>query len=132
MIEEKIIEFAERLESALVQAAPGALELAEKVIRVEALSNLFWGGVFVSFAGVSYKCFKLMSDHCKKQGDAANKVGGINDWYIGQWGSYCLNTFSTGILAGQAVSYLFNIWYWVALVSPKLYLAKLALMKVLH
>jgi len=113
MLEEKLVELIEEAEVLATQLTPQAIELGKSIAVIEGIDNLVCG---VAFASASFICFKVVKAFIKRgeENHSAQEecaIGAIASGFVGV------------ITAIPALYQLFNVWNYVAIINPVLYIA---------
>ena len=120
-LEDKAVELIEKFESIAEQHGPQAVELGLEAVRVIGLQSVLWHVIFFFIVlGFIYAARKMWSviKNWKPEEHGGNSVG-ENVWPTGHFGVACTGIFVFGVILTIR---LFNIWGWVALFYPELWL----------
>lgn len=106
--------YADSLEELTKQYAPEVVDASLMVVQINGIQSLLLGLLLSIITYCLYKAIRLIIKHEHAEEGAAILV------------AFVLFTL------GGAGFYLFNIWNWVAIFEPKLYIAKEVLDKVIN
>ncbi len=114
-LETKIVELSSRLEQIMAERAPEAWEMAQGVIRVDALRDLQHGVTWLIVAGLCFWAFRWCLKHPGKNEDGTEKESSGFEGFVFVSAAGCL---------ALSLMELLSIWTWTALINPELAIAK--------
>jgi len=119
-LENKAVDFLDKLEALTTQYAPDVVEKAVAAVSVTGIGNLInalLGIVCLWFAFVLTK--KLVTYCINKK----IENGHMSDWEFGYTLSFAIGVFICGIIGASSAFTIFDLWNWVAIFNPELALA---------
>ena len=120
-LEGKAVELIEKFESIAEQHGPQAIELGLDAVRIIGLQNVV-GHVVLLFIILlciyAAKKIWLVGENWNPE-DHDGHTAGHDFWPYGPFGIVCMGAFVIGVALAVR---LFNIWGWVALFYPELWL----------
>jgi hypothetical protein len=118
----KLLDIINQVQAGIVAHAPDALNIVLQTVRIDAISRFIYASCLLLGVVILSGIFVRINKKKDKDGDMREGVA-----------VYCvLAGFFGTVFIILAFSQLFNVWQYVAIANPKLYLAHQIVQKVMQ